>query len=592
MQPNGFTRLLPTIGMTAGSLLGSLTDEFTGPVGTIGGGALGGDAGQWLENKLTGQQTTAGELGKQALIGGGSALAGLGIGKLFGGVGGALTDFGASKAAQSEAITPLEENTINKMNFGALSDKTQQALNLGKNQEFLKGLGIDSTNPYTMKQAAGAGLELNDVANQAISQSEPINFQKDISSKLFIKDMPQASKNAIDRALTKAGINDINNAVNPMQARSFAQGINEEMRPLYNLISKAENAGQIEQASNLESQYNQLKDIYDSVNNALFTGNDNVDNFIKNYATTPEQRLALQSKYGEKLGSHIADTLDNAQGGKDLLNAMRPFAQMNDASNIAIKDIENVPISSRATLRAKAATPAQDTKSSNLAKLIKPALALGGVEEASNSKNKALQALGLIATLPEASSLIENGTAPTIAGKLSSLLGRIAPTVATATAGLATAQQPQPQANVNQGQNNMNPYAVAPTGFAPSPLAMEGTIGLAGMMDPYVAGQYAPMAQAAIPTLQKARVAQAGLTQAEQNLMSAGGGQGLLGGLAAILQGRLTGGPVRQYQSSLQALQPELQALGINLPLPSVTSTQAAAQAQLAQLQAALGGYL
>lgn len=62
----GVSDWLPALG----SIVGGVAGGALGPVGVIGGGALGGGAGEWLRQVITGSKSDMGSIGKEAALGG------------------------------------------------------------------------------------------------------------------------------------------------------------------------------------------------------------------------------------------------------------------------------------------------------------------------------------------------------------------------------------------------------------------------------------------------------------------------------------------------------------------------------------------
>lgn len=81
-KDRGLLDLLSTATSIGGGVLGSAVAPG---VGTVGGAAAGGALGEWLEQLISKDETDLGDIGSEALWGGGGALVGMGVGKLLGG---------------------------------------------------------------------------------------------------------------------------------------------------------------------------------------------------------------------------------------------------------------------------------------------------------------------------------------------------------------------------------------------------------------------------------------------------------------------------------------------------------------------------
>jgi hypothetical protein len=332
--------------------------------------------------------------------------------------------------------------------------------------------------------------------------------------------------------------------------------------------------------------------LYNSVKDSLYNRPE-VNAAVSNTTVTPDLEAAIEDAIKSngitdpQVAANIkADLIGKINGGQtmqDWLNSESPMVNVSKVGQTVVNDANNNPqLARNIKVNTKAAGPADSTS-----KMVKNAAKIAEVGSAGMGMMDPKQP-GLLRAaemLPMAA-----GLGPEIAPKLTSILSKLsAPAVEGAT-GIATMPQPTPQP-VQQGGTNVNPYATQP-GSPPSPLTMLGASGMAGLLDPYVASAYAPMAQAALPQLQKAQTAESQLQQLETMLQQSGGAQGGLMGLLSKLQAAMTGGPVRTYQQNLQSLQPILSQLGINSPLPSVTSTPQAAQLGLQQTQSGLNSIL
>src|SRR5882724_3306802 len=365
-KPSWWQSLLPAAGGVVGGLIGGAASLPFGGAGAIGGAGLGGALGQAVENALTGKKVLQGNVATSGIENGAGEALGLGAGKIVGALGKGIAKAGGkavAKAAEGDAAEAatkgaLDDATATKLNFGDLGPKMQSNLKLGTNQNYLKTLGVDHTNPYEMQKVSNAGLDLNNVIEDALATSKPIDmssFGNDVFKIAKQAGVEDLSLSPMGKALTTAGLPADGNLPTNMAAsavRKLQQAVGEQMGNLTRAASKAENAGVDTTA--MESQLKSLGETYSNLENKLYINNPEVNTAIKAAQISPEEQMALGDKYGnQKLAADIADTINGAQTGKDLKTPMRMFKQMSDASRIAIDDIENVTGSARAEQRAK-----------------------------------------------------------------------------------------------------------------------------------------------------------------------------------------------------------------------------------------------
>lgn len=361
------------------------------------------------KNPLSANDVTAGLEGAA-----GGALGGIG-GKLLGKASdmlanraGDLVD-GAAETAATKAATDdaVNKATANNLYYGAIHPTVQNDLQLGENQKLLDGLGIDSTSPQKMQQASLVGndnadpntLSLNGVYDEALQSAKPVDMSDfgtvvgqptgSETAQLTPQELAMAAKQGIspeiaakgtiepgspagptgvnvdqtsplgralgrfnDRTQNVYGQDGTVNLPKDMSAtdvRKLQQAVDAEGRNQQVLINNARNQG-LDDTAHL-GNLNQLNKVSDQLSSRIKTPE--VDQAIAQRTTTPEERQALVTKFGDQLGNHAADTIDSAQGANDLLTPMRNFTQMGKASEMALNDINNVTGSSRAVARAK-----------------------------------------------------------------------------------------------------------------------------------------------------------------------------------------------------------------------------------------------
>ena len=622
-EGGGWERWLPTIGSVVGSvggdILGGAIDVGTGglaaplinplTLGTLGAG-LGAGLGQAGENLAQGKNPIQMNDLTQAGIAAGSNLAGAGVGSLLGKIGGKLVDVGATQAAktgeqtaaQDTAQQILDKQAANDVNYAGLGKKLQQHLNFGSNQNFFDNLGVNSTNPVELNNAAKAGTFMNDMYGNALANSgqsvDTGQFANNAFDAMKQNGITDLSSSPLGKAISQSGIptDELSGlpakTIDATQARSLAQSINTQMRDLSGKIDAANANGQTAAATDLENQYNTLKKIHDNLYNQIDTPQ--VNQSISDLKVTPEQRQQLVSQYGDQVGNYVADKVDAAQTGQELRKAMAPFAQTNEATNLANSFNENVSAGTAAKNRAEAeanqilknAGVKQGSKISKTTLAKHLALGAGIADEMSGTKNKLLKAAGIAAMLPDLGSALSGGEAATVGGNVLSKLGAGINVPAAAIGSIAAAPQP------NQGEN-MAPVPQMP--FTPNPYTEQLAMLQQAMQDPLTAAQVAPQLNKTLQASQKYQAAIKGVQNILNLYRQAGGAQGPAGGLLSSLQAKLTGGEAgARLSTAEQQLAPLLsQITGAPVStanLPSIYENQPTANANIQALFNTLGG--
>ena len=642
----GWERWLPTIGSVAGSvggdILGGILTVPTGGIvnpwdtSTVLSG-LGAGLGQAGENLAQGKNPIQMNDLTQAGIAAGSNLAGAGVGSLLGKLGGKIADVGASQAAktgeqaaaQDTAQQLLDKQAANDVNYAGLGKKLQQHLNFGSNQNFFDNLGVNSTNPVELNNAAKAGTFMNDMYGNALANSgqsvDTGQFANNAFDAMKQNGITDLSSSPLGKAIAQSGIptDELSGlparTIDATQARSLAQSINTQMRDLSGKIDAANANGQTAAATDLENQYNTLKNIHDNLYKQIDTPQ--VNQSIADLRVTPEQRQQLVSQYGDQVGNYVADKVDAAQTGQELRKAMAPFAQTNEATNLANSFNENVSAGTAAKNRVQAqanqilknAGIEQGSKMSKQTLAKHLALGAGLLDEMSGTKNKLLKAAGIAAMLPDLGSALSGGEAANVGGNVLSKLGAgINVPAAAAGSMLASGAPTAPTTplELNQGANSMLPGTqVNPAGiFASLPgmggspqLEAQAMQALMGMTDPYLMGQYGTQAAQEGVQAQKARTAEAALPQFVSEFNAAGGGQGRIGALLSRIGSYFGGGPASNIGGQTQQVAQQLStATGVPVGtieqyMPQIGQSPQVAQMNLQQLQnilTSLGGNL
>lgn len=246
---HGVLDWIPALAGTLGAIGGGVAGTAVAPgvgtaVGGVGGAAAGQTAGKAIENFLTGDKTTAGDLAKEAAIGGGSQLAGGIIGKVGGavlgkaasGLGNAGDSFiskatfgGATKAAQQ---TNKATSTIRDLqNLGVRPQAVAQAIPVvtGDNGVVNKGVRTALTqtnNPVNLKEAFPLAGRIADGLDVTKSPGAGAAFRTDfnnIANQMIQKNQP----------ITKVGANTAFDMMKTLESKAFAKGVSPDVRSAY-----------------------------------------------------------------------------------------------------------------------------------------------------------------------------------------------------------------------------------------------------------------------------------------------------------------------------------------------------------------------
>ncbi len=591
-QGNWMTGLLPTAGSILGGIGGALIPVLgqTG-VGEVAGATAGSAAGKALEGMLTGKQANIGDLGGAALEGGIGQLTGMGIGKVAGGVLGKLGTVGekgaaeaaAAKAANEASQAAIDKATAYKNNYGSISGRLQQDLKLGENAKLIDQLGFDSTDPTHMKTVSDAGFDLNRVYDTALQGAKPVamgDFGNTVFNDMQKRGITDLGATPLGKAISEAGVplNQKGLELPAVQVRKLQQAIGTQIGNTKRVINNAELLGQTN--TEAESNLKTLQDVYKGLGEKIKTPE--VNKFISGAKVSDEGRQGLIEKYGEKLGNHTADLIDNAQSADQLLDPMRKFTQMSHASDMALNDVNNAVGTARSVARTKADNPMLDTPEGPdvLGQMMNHAssLATGGPA----GKIGVLASLGKVGApvLKQLSSMGASiakaggaASIPKVGAQVVSHGGEYvnSPTGATG----ADMQQQQPATAMGGAQ---------PGGDQMNAVNLASKLMEIMSVNPNQTAHIAPILAQLMPQVQKTNVADEAMQQYQGTLGAAGGPQGPLGGALSQLGGMLTGGPAAQVDPQRQAAAAALaNATGMTIEqamaaLPGMQANQAGAQ--------------
>ena len=292
---------------------------------------------------------------------------------------------------------------------------------------------------------------------------------------------------------------------------------------------------------------------------------------------TPEEKATLVQQYGQKQADYIEKQVNNAQTHADLVSAKRPFAEMNNVSNEALRQ-QQATATTNETARVKNANPTVKDKAMGLLNPKTLAELAGGYETVTNHPTVGLplMALGML-----------GGNAGAIGGA-GNILSKIGGSAIPGALGSMVATSPN---TVPQGgtattmNNNLQSSALAQ--------ALQEAL-----QYPYMSSSLSSVLPSLIGMGTQAEATQNQAQNVANLIAQSGGGQGPVMGMLSRLGQTVTGGPASFLGSNLntqeQALAKDFAASGLSSPmLPQVTQNQSTVQQSLAginRLLGALGG--
>jgi hypothetical protein len=332
------SHLLPTIGSVAAPVLGALLAPETGGASLLAGAALSGlgSAGgkvaeNAIENKSLGDNVTN-ELGSGALGG----LAGGVGGKVIGGILGKLGAQGATDAAAQTAVDGMAP-------YAGLADKTLSKNNALDNLGMLQKMGVDTSNPQSVLDAAGSVTgengALNGMKNQFIMQSGPVSLDPDAL-------MAQVKSAIVANPQIGSKGNATLNAIHQMvQGISPEGNVSGQLDPT-NVFDAIKQLGAAKGSLDLNGESGKaIANIYDTARGGLQDAlykNAGADNLVSAYKVTPEDMQAITDASGgnQALANHMADVLNNANSIQDIRSAEAPFVQSSALAKSALDKIQ------------------------------------------------------------------------------------------------------------------------------------------------------------------------------------------------------------------------------------------------------------
>ena len=595
-QPSWWEKLLPTAGGVLGGIVGLPGDLISGGLSSVGGAAAGGALGQGLENWLTGQNPLQGNDVSSGLMNGVGELAGLGIGKAADALGGAALGKGADMAANAAQAT---QGQADKAEIARLADEfkvapgtgdlatksgdvvnnlqqlgfdkpmAQDAFNVGNTITGANenGVGIINGEKQALLKSAGGKVNIGQFGDTTTPSGKLLAQLQDPSVQANLGD-PLAQGGKITPA--SAILSKFNTLANGAGVPAEGAGLIDPEAG-FKLLGDVANESQAAKlaanrvgASTADVEkanvWNQLKH---NLKTALYDRPE-VNTAVSNYQVTPEVEAQIEKKIAAEgiTGSQAAtvkqsimDTLNNGQTMQDWLNAEKQGVDMAEVGKSALKQQGNISAASTKRLAGLTNNPDMTPSASN-----------GVVDTAAGILTKLGHPVALAGAA--AKHIHDAGLTPKVLEAAGEALKGSAHLIPPVTTAIANA----PDIN-NNVTNSAIPIPGAQGGITGmngnqpiNPLAQTYDLALAGA-DPTTMAQLAPQ-------LQKQQLAAQALQQLSQEYQNAGGAGGT-GGILNQLVGHLVPGSSQNMYLNAQAnAAKQLQALGINVPLPSLMNSQ------------------
>lgn len=567
-QGNFFEKLLPTIGGIAGGALGSLTDVFDGPLGTIGGSAAGGALGQKIENSLTGDKGSTLAAGAENAVGSGVGDALGGFTKLLAGkVVAPLAEKGASKlvADQAPGVTKDLAEYITKDN--GITDLNKA----GQFADVLTG-GANGAN---------ADIDGKAILNKYVENTLQNNGPKAVQ----ISDLGMTPLTGRNAAIGESIANDTNTLQksitnNSLSGTPQANAIRSKITGILNGVGQ--NAkGEADPMGALDAQRQIAKEGSDAMSNYMEGGRKDVS--LKNMAQTyNDVSNTLKSRL--KLNDIPVSDDDKEALASDIEKFGGPVSK-SAASNVAneIRNTDGLTLSGVRNLESNwvqvkgalqdAADQANKNFGQSAGSMAKSTLPVAGAVAGVGGPKSILGTIGGLATSSpgadrvgaSALSALAKGAKGSIAQKIVPLATRAAAIGAAnlpniAGSGDATGTSAIPQNNVSSGvganmQGTTDPlsqiYQQLLTQEQASPANFASSLG--------------PVLAQLAPQVQKQQIASGVTGNLGTAFQGAGGAQGTGGGLLSQLSSLIPGTSANTYTRQQQAAASTLaQLLGIS----------------------------
>lgn len=601
---NWLTRLLPTGGGLAGGAGGAALGTAILPgIGTVLGGLLGaglGSAGGKAGQNAIEGNAVGDDVLREGLLGVGGQAAGGILGKIGTKVvGGGLRALGgraevkAATRAQAEATQALS----NEFPDAALNANSRKELGFGGLLDLASNTGIPKTAQGFLDAsnlATGSNGYLTGVLDDIVRKGGKVNLD-DYESMVLeaLKRNPGLGEVASampGKTLSTTAGNTRKLFSDYLQQFGFGgEGAIGKMEVdpdnALNLLRQIGKAGQRYNGAATGSEGAGLKDVYDSVYKGLrgsIYDRSAINDAVAGYNASPEDIAGLLGlgKGQEQLVDHLVNLANNATNAGDLLGAQSQFVNLGKAGRKSLDYTQNVVGTSK---DAKAAAKAAEGSGAG-----QRAMEVAGNVMTGNPAGAVGAVLGSESAKKAGESILAKLASTGVQDKVAKVM---TPTLLGASQFLAHApnyvpgQVNQPTGAVMNDQQGQQGAPQQPGGTSPNEQMLQ--MALVGLQNPLYAAQFAPIVEALMKgPIQQSASANTALGSAQQAFESAGGGQGLVGGLLSKLSGAVTGGPAKTYGAQRDQLIAQLTALGIpTSAVPELTNNDESAALQWQTLQ-------
>lgn len=565
-QGNFFERLLPTIGGIAGGALGSLTDIFDGPLGTIGGAAGGGALGQELENKLTGSKGSVLASGAENAVGAGVGGALGKIGSLFAGkVLAPMAEKGATQLVADQAPGVTKDLAEYLVKDNGITD-------LGKAGDMAKVL------------TGGAGGANADVDGTSILNKYVENtLANDGPKQVDINDLSMSPTSGKGAALAEsvAGENNLlQQAItnNSLAGTPEANAIRSQLSGIFKGLASDNPQGTVDPMQALDAQRQVSSLAAEHLQNYIEGGRANTTELnmakaLNTVGDTLKSRLSLD-KIPVSDDDKAALVKDIAKFGGPVSKsaAANVGKEIQGASNLSdIRNIESNWVQVSKTLQ-KAADQANKNFGTSAGQMARSTLPVAGAVTGVGGPKSLLGTIGGLATSsPAADKVGANILSKVSGGAQSKLIQDILP-LATRAAATGAANLPNIAASGGAGGalggNNVTSgtgASMSPTGTSPVDQVFQTLLAQEQASPANFASSLGPALSSLAPLVQKQQLGAGVAGSLLPAYSAAGGAQGLGGGLLSQLSSLIPGTSANTYGRDQSATASTLaQLLGIS----------------------------
>lgn len=599
---NWFERLLPTIGGIGGGILGSLTDAFTGPLGTIGGSGIGGALGQELENALTGSKGSTMASGLE------NAAGGL-LGDIGGGILGKVIGKGADVAENTATSSLMRQfgGNLSREDTQALLDKgltsAQDVRDIAPEltgsakvgQEAAQGGNAAYHTALINKLDSAPNISISDLSKNWMSRLEPYSaelsnnpgvlpdIQRTVQGE-FNNIASTSGKDLINTGPLKPNLRDITQTPAPGALDSVSpRATFDSGKKLVDLGYTIENSGVRSPAQLMKA--NILKDVGQSMKN-LATGDPSEIGSVPLDLTTEDKQAIIDGLSNIK---KINPKVYEAEVGK--VNNASTWSDINNSESLWVRAQKALDNKAAQKSFQMGQTPLDVSLASGSPKESLTRMVLGAAKNSDNL-NKAETSLLSKGSKVLGSNVVKNSV-PLMTRAAITAAANL-PNIAQSGAGTNNVSNNSilSGGNNQQGGNNMIPGQQS---VMPLSTDFQALMNEAQAAPSTVGGQLAPLLSALAPLVQKQQMAAPILANLESMYNNAGGAQGMGGGLMSEMSGLIPGTAANLYQREAQAASGALSPIMGTSPqtlsqlMPSLMANQPTAGLGFGNINSLLG---